>query len=118
MLPTEQTIDQSGRIAIVTGANTGLGFFTARALARSVFIKRIVSPLMRLAFQSAEQGASSILYAATAADATPGGYYGPQGFNEMRGPVGPASIPSQATDTSVAERLWRVSEESVGLPYP
>lgn len=84
-----------------------------------VLVKRVVTPLMRMfLFQSAERGALPILFAATSADAEPGGYYGPGGFNEMKGPPAPARVPPAAKDDTVASRLWTESERLVGLRYP
>jgi NAD(P)-dependent dehydrogenase (short-subunit alcohol dehydrogenase family) len=68
-------------------------------------------------FQPAAQGALPTLYAATAPHAAPGGYYGPSRFNEIRGLPAPAKIPAQATDTSVANRLWQVSEQLAGVAF-
>ena len=62
------------------------------------------------------EGALPTLYAATAPDAVGGGYYGPQGFQEMRGgDVGPAKISARARDTAVADRLWAVCEDLTGV---
>lgn len=61
-------------------------------------------------FQPVERGALPILYAATAEDAEPGGYYGPNRLAETRGFPAPARIPHQALDRVVAEALWRESE--------
>jgi NAD(P)-dependent dehydrogenase (short-subunit alcohol dehydrogenase family) len=64
------------------------------------------------------EGALPTLYAATAEDAVDGGYYGPQGFQEMRGEVvGPARISSQANDTAAAARLWQLCEEFAGVKF-
>ena len=69
-------------------------------------------------FQPVSQGALPTLFAATDPAARPGGYYGPQGFFEMRGEVGEASPPSQSLDAAVARRLWDVSEELSGVRFP
>lgn len=81
------------------------------------FVKRVLTPLLGFLFQSASQGAWPLLYAATAAEAQPGGYYGPNGFKEMKGFPAPALIVKQARDLAVARRLWEVSEELVGVKY-
>jgi hypothetical protein len=57
------------------------------------------------------------LYAATAPEARPGAYYGPDRMNEMRGHPAPARIPPQALDLAVASRLWERSVEMTGAVY-
>ena len=66
---------------------------------------------------SAADGALPILLAATAPDVTPGGYYGPQGFQEMKGPPGVAAIRRQARDADAARQLWARSEQLTGVRY-
>ncbi|WP_242078267.1 SDR family oxidoreductase [Brevundimonas diminuta] len=66
---------------------------------------------------SAANGALPILMAATLPDPTPGGYYGPTGFQEMKGPPGVAVIKRQARDADVARRLWTESERLTGVAY-
>lgn len=78
------------------------------------FAKRFVPFL----FQSVPNGALPSLLAATSPNVEPGGYYGSTGFMEVRGPAGKAKAPSQALDTTVARRLWDVSEELTGLRFP
>lgn len=81
-------------------------------------VKRVISPLMSIfLFQPAQQGALPILFAATASDAVPGGYYGPANMGEMKGPPAAARVPEAARDQAVAARLWTVSEELTGLRY-
>ena len=67
--------------------------------------------------QSAAQGALSTLYAATAPQAKPGGYYGPQGAAEMKGPPGPATTPPAARSDADAARLWAESERLTGVRF-
>ena len=69
-------------------------------------------------FQPVSQGALPTLFAATAAEARPGGYYGPQALMEIRGAVGVASSPKQSLDASLARRLWDESEKLGGVPFP
>lgn len=66
---------------------------------------------------SAADGALPILMAATLPDPTPGGYYGPTGFQEMKGPPGVAVIKRQAKDADLARGLWAESEHLTGVTY-
>lgn len=68
-------------------------------------------------FQPAAQGALPTLYAATASEAKPGAYYGPDRLRETRGYPAPARIPPQAADRAIAERLWEVSEGLAGVSF-
>jgi hypothetical protein len=73
---------------------------------------------MRARMQTASQGALPTLYAATAAEARSGAYYGPTGEHEINGPLGLASVPAIARDTRTAARLWTISEELTGTRFP
>ena len=66
---------------------------------------------------SAAAGALPILFAATAPEAKAAGYYGPNGFYEMKGPVAPAQIMPHASDAAAAARLWDVSAQLTGANW-
>src|SRR5258707_7552195 len=67
---------------------------------------------------SDSEGALPTLYAATAPDAEDGGYYGPQGFQEMRGDnVDRAIVAPQARDATAATRLWQTCEDLTGIKF-
>ncbi len=72
----------------------------------------------RLVAQSADRGALPQLHAATAPDVQSGEFYGPDGFNELRG--GPTRVKpvARATDADLGRRLWQVSEELTGVTFP
>jgi len=79
-------------------------------------IRNFVGHAIGIALNTDAEGALPTLYAATASAAQDGGYYGPQGFQEMRGDdVGPAKIAPQALDTNTATRLWRTCEDLTGI---
>lgn len=64
------------------------------------------------------QGALPTLFCATSDRAQAGGYYGPQGFREMRGgDVGTAAVAPAAQDPMAASRLWSVCQELLGYPF-
>ncbi len=81
-------------------------------------MKRLMSVSNRLVAQSAERGALPILYAATAPGVEGGEFYGPDGFNEMRGDPTTVKPTSEARDPEVGRRLWELSEELTGVSYP
>ena len=65
------------------------------------------------------EGALPTLYAATSSEAENGGYYGPQGYSEMRGEiVGPAKIASHAQDEAAADRLWKECSQMTAINFP
>ena len=79
---------------------------------------RVSTLAVRFFGQSAAEGAWPTLYAATSPNAKPSGYYGPDGFYEMKGAVAPSKIMPQALDSGVGKRLWEVSEELTGVAFP
>jgi NAD(P)-dependent dehydrogenase (short-subunit alcohol dehydrogenase family) len=74
---------------------------------------RIGNPLVGM---SVEEGALPQIHAAVS-DVPGGTYWGPQKWNEMRGPVGPAKVNPKARDRVAAARLWDVSVETTGVDY-
>ncbi len=74
-----------------------------------------------LAFQilghSDAEGALPQLYAATEPEAQPGGYYGPDGFQEFKGAPAAAKVAAPAQNPTIGPRLWSISEELTGVTY-
>ncbi len=104
-------LSASGPAAAGTDAQPGL---TERITAA------VSDVLLRLPFasQSPEQGARALIHAATSPDVVGGGFYGPSGFLELTGGVGPAGIPGAARDVASARRLWAHSEDLAGVRFP
>jgi len=77
----------------------------------------VVAAGSRVVGQSARRGALPLLYAATAPGVAGGACYGPGGpFELVGGPV--AVTPSaRALDEELAARVWRWSEEAVGVTF-
>jgi NAD(P)-dependent dehydrogenase (short-subunit alcohol dehydrogenase family) len=81
-------------------------------------IRNVVGHVIGIVLNTDAEGALPTLYAATAPTAEDGGYYGPQGFQEMSGDdVGPAKVSPQARDTNAATRLWQVCEDLTGIKF-
>jgi NAD(P)-dependent dehydrogenase (short-subunit alcohol dehydrogenase family) len=66
---------------------------------------------------SAADGALPTLMAATLPGVAGGQYFGPQGFQEMKGPPGRGKIEPQAVDAEVASKLWTASERLTGVTF-
>lgn len=81
------------------------------------WISLIFNPLAVLVTQNSRQGAQPTLMAALDPDIIKGGYYGPQGFNEMKGKPGKAKVAPQANNVEDAKRLWKISEELTQVKY-
>jgi len=77
-------------------------------------INKLLGPLIS---HSAAEGALPTLFAATSPEAKAAGYYGPNGFYELKGPPEPAKIMPQAKDVAVAARLWDVSAALTGVSF-
>ncbi len=68
--------------------------------------------------QKADRGALPQLLAATAPTVKGGQFYGPSGFQEMRGDPTEVHATAAAHDPAAGQRLWAVSEELTGVTYP
>jgi NAD(P)-dependent dehydrogenase (short-subunit alcohol dehydrogenase family) len=77
-------------------------------------LNKSLRPIMS---HSAAAGALPTLLAATSAQAKAGGYYGPNGFYELKGPPAPAKIMPHAKDAVVAARLWDISAALTGVSF-
>ena len=75
----------------------------------------ILQRSLGMLFNSGPEGALPTIFAATSPEALGGAYYGPQGFQEMRGgDVGPAKVAKAAQDAAARRRLWQVCAELTG----
>jgi len=83
----------------------------------STFQWRVGRWLQPLISQSAAEGALPTLFAATSPAAEPGGYYGPNGFYELKGSPMPAKIMPRAKDFAAAGMLWDVSATLTGVSF-
>jgi hypothetical protein len=78
------------------------------------FASQFVAPLLS---HSAESGALPTFFAATSQQAKGGGYYGPNGFSELKGSPAPARIMLQARDAAAAARLWDISGQLTRVSF-
>ena len=87
---------------------------TASPPAHEALAMRLLNPLVA---QSAAMGALPILFASTVEDLPGGTFIGPDGPAEIRGHPRPVEPSRRAGDSSVASRLWAVSEELTGVRF-
>lgn len=96
--------------------NTSLGSRALRADARHLEARAL--EWMQARWHSPEQGALSLLRAATDPHIGGGDLLGPCGRWEWSGPPVPARAARRATDPRAAERLWELSQHLTGHPFP
>ena len=80
-------------------------------------IDRLLRVGNRLFAQSAEMGALPTVYAATQ-DLPGASYVGPDGRTETRGYPALVGRSAEASDVTLAERLWEESERLTGVGFP
>ncbi len=90
---------------------------TPRALQHRGLPGRVLAWAGLLVTQPVERGALPQLHAATAADLHGGEFFGPSGFQEMRGDVTRARLSAEAKDEAVGRRLWSVAEDLTGVRF-
>jgi NAD(P)-dependent dehydrogenase (short-subunit alcohol dehydrogenase family) len=96
-------------------ANTNL-FQVGEFSAVERVVRRGLGVVIGALLNTEAEGAVPTLFAATSPDVVDGGYYGPQGFQEMRGgDVGVAKVAAQALDQAAAARLWNECERLTGI---
>lgn len=78
---------------------------------------QLITPLVRILFNTPAQGAWPTLMAATANNLKGGSYCGPGRFRETSGPAKLVSGQGISGDEGLAERLWRLSEDMTGHTF-
>lgn len=88
----------------------------ARHLEDKLYFK-ILYPIFKLMTQDAEKGALPQIRASVDTNVKGGEYYGPSGFNEMRG--SPIRVESNAAshNREDAKKLWELSEKLTGVTF-
>lgn len=81
------------------------------------FQKTIGKLLTPLISHPPEKAVQAILLAALGKQVTGGSYYGPDGFQGLKGAPSEVESASNAQDKSLGRELWEVSEGMVGISY-
>ncbi len=92
--------------------HTNLGRYMPQFLL--AIMARTVLPFI---MHPASSGVMPIFEATLSPEAMGGQYYGPQGFLEMKGNSGVATIATQAKDIERGKKLWQLSEQITGAVY-
>lgn len=106
-----------GSPILSTAAHPGYAITNLQADHVGRGLKIVMAAMKPFLSQDAAHGALPTLYAAAAAEAVPGGYYGPNGIAELKGYPAAARVPQAALDKSVAKRLWMESERLTGVKF-
>jgi NAD(P)-dependent dehydrogenase (short-subunit alcohol dehydrogenase family) len=106
-----------GSPILSTAAHPGYAVTNLQADHVGLGLKIVMAALKPFLSQDAANGALPTLYAAVAAEAVAGGYYGPDGIAELKGYPTAAPVPNSALDGSVAKRLWVESERLTHVKF-
>ena len=118
----DRRLQAKGSRVISVAAHPGVSetnlFLTGDYPTYELVVRRVIGTVIGTLLNTDAEGALPTLYAAIAPDAVGGGYYGPQGFQEMRGgDVGDAKVSPQARDQTAATRLWDVCQQLTGVQF-
>ena len=112
----QRRLENAGYQTISTAAHPGVSV-TNLVQHIPFWVKILFSPLIPFLTHSPEAGAKPTLYAALGQDAKGGEYFGPTGFNEMKGKAGKVDSTPLSKDKEIAKQLWEVSEELTKTKY-
>jgi hypothetical protein len=91
--------------------------FVGPQMMNSSLLERVAGLANRLLSQPASMGCLPTVYAAVHADVEGGGYYGPDGFQEIAGHPKKVASTKRSHDEATAAGLWELSEELTGVSY-
>jgi NAD(P)-dependent dehydrogenase (short-subunit alcohol dehydrogenase family) len=113
----QRRLVEAGSPVLATAAHPGYAATNLQGKSSNHLLNLIASIGNRTVAQDEEHGALPTIYAALA-DVPGDSYAGPGGFMEMRGQPKLVDRSDAAKDTTVARRLWDVSEELTGVRFP
>jgi NAD(P)-dependent dehydrogenase (short-subunit alcohol dehydrogenase family) len=106
-----------GSPILSTAAHPGYAVTNLQADHLGLGMKMLTTTMKPFLSQDAAHGALPTLYAAVAEEAVAGGYYGPNGFAELKGYPAAARVPKSALDETISKRLWLESERLTGVTF-
>jgi NAD(P)-dependent dehydrogenase (short-subunit alcohol dehydrogenase family) len=106
-----------GSPILSTAAHPGYAVTNLQADHIGLGLKILITTMKPFLSQDAARGALPTLYAAVAADAVAGGYYGPDGIAELKGYPTSVRVPKIALDETVAKQLWVESERLTHVTF-
>jgi NAD(P)-dependent dehydrogenase (short-subunit alcohol dehydrogenase family) len=116
-LELQRRLTAIGSPILSTAAHPGYAVTNLQADHVRLGLKILMATMKPFLSQDAAHGALPTLYAAVAAEAVAGGYYGPDGFAELKGYPTAVPVPKSALDGMVANRLWVESERLTGVKF-
>ena len=113
----QRRIEAAGINSIAVAAHPGVSNTNLARYLEDKLIFKILKPLMMPFMQSQDMGALPQIRASVDLNVKGGEFYGPNGFNEMKG--FPVRVQSNAASHSVqdARKLWEISEKITGVSF-
>ena len=112
----QRRLERAGYQTISTASHPGVSI-TNLVQHVPMWAKIVFSPFIPFVTHSPENGAKPTLYAALSKDVKGGDYFGPTGFNEMKGKAGKVDSKPHSHDEVAARKLWEVSEELTNTKF-
>src|SRR6202453_3777543 len=106
-----------GSPIISTAAHPGYAVTNLQADHIGAGLTLLMAVMKPFLSQDAAHGALPTLFAAVAAEAVPGGYYGPDGIAELKGHPTAVRLAKGAMDPAVAKQLWIESERLTHVKF-
>ena len=106
-----------GSPIVSTAAHPGYAITNLQADHVGAGLTLLMAVMKPFLSQDAAHGALPTLFAAVAAEAVPGGYYGPDGIAELKGHPTAVRLARGAMDQAVAKRLWIESERLTKVKF-
>jgi NAD(P)-dependent dehydrogenase (short-subunit alcohol dehydrogenase family) len=116
-LELQRRLKAVGSPILSTAAHPGYAVTNLQADHLPAGLKILITTMKPFLSQDAAHGALPTLYAAVAAEAVAGGYYGPDGIAELKGYPTAVTVPKSALDETVAKRLWAESERLTRVKF-
>jgi NAD(P)-dependent dehydrogenase (short-subunit alcohol dehydrogenase family) len=116
-LELDRRLRAAGSPVISVLAHPGYSDTNLQSTGPTGLMKPLLAISNKVLAQSPKDGALPQLYAATAPGVEGGEFYGPDGFQEMRGRPTKVKVKWEGKDPENGLKLWKVSEELTGVEY-
>lgn len=117
-LELDRRLQAAGAKAKSFACHPGYSATNLQSAGPSRLMAALLRPATAILSQPAAKGAVPTALCAAGLEAERGGFYGPTGFQDMRGPIDRAEIAAPARDLEAAAKLWEESEKLTGVNWP